>query len=194
MSQDPSRFYTLIFTQSSLYMNEKLESSIANLVNDAFQEIPNFKNAPRFEKDSDVSKELGNDGIIAIAFDPVPGADRDLPVACISANKYEPPTIIDQGEEIDNTELPTYRLYAVATLSHSNYRKLGLIPLCLTALRTVLPPESKLYLETAETANGPYWRKNGFEVVKSEMKPKGFWGAEEEFEWVVLRGRWGDVR
>lgn len=183
---DPNNFYTLIFTKSSLYMNEKLESSVANLVNTAFSEISNFKNTPRFPKDSDVSKELGDDGIVAIAFDPIPGADRDLPVACISAKKYEPPTI--EGKEID-TEAVHYRLYAVSTLSSSTYRKRGLTPLCLTALRTALPPNSAIWLETAEAANGPYWRKNGFETVKSDTKPAGFWGAEREFEWVVLKAR-----
>lgn len=183
---DPNNFYTLIFTKSSLYMNEKLESQIANLVNTAFSEISNFKSTPRFPKDSDVSKELGDDGIIAIAFGLVPGADRDLPVACISAKKYEPPTI--EGEEID-IEIPNYRLYAVSTLSTPLYRKKGLIPLCLTALRAALPPNSVTWLETAEAANGPYWRKNGFKTVKSETKPAGFWGAEKEFEWVVLKAR-----
>jgi hypothetical protein len=95
----PTKFYTLIFTGSSLYMNEKLESSVAKLVNDAFSEVENFNNALRFEKDADVSKELGDTGIIAIAFDPVPGADQDTPVACISAKEYEPPKI--EGEAVN---------------------------------------------------------------------------------------------
>ncbi|TID24980.1 hypothetical protein E2P81_ATG04085 [Venturia nashicola] len=184
---DPCDFYTLVFSKSSLYMNEKLETSVAKLVNDAFREIPNFENAPRFEKDSDVSKELGEDGIISIAFDPVPDAGRDLPVACLSAIKYNPPSI--EGEEGDPST-PHYRLSAVATLSSPNnnkYRKKGLTPLCLTALLAALPQNSKIWLETAEAANGPYWRKNGFETVKSEMRPGGFWGAEREFEWVVMK-------
>lgn len=183
---DPSSFYTLIFTRPSLYMNETLESSIANLVNAAFLEVPNFDNALRFQTASEVSKELGDDGIIAIAFDPVSGADRDKAVACISAKKYDPPEIdgsVDRGEEMLN-----YRLYAVATLKDPQYRKKGLIPLCLSALKAALPPTSQLWIETAEEANGPYWQSRGFELAKSEKKPKGFWGAEREFNWVVLRG------
>ncbi|KAE9978333.1 hypothetical protein BLS_007405 [Venturia inaequalis] len=182
----PKPIYTLLFTKSSLYMNESLEISIANLVNNAFQEIANFENAPRFEKASGVSKELGDEGVIAIAFEPVPGAGRDVPVACISAGKYEAPGIEgEDGESGSQSQPPNYRLTATAT--HPTHRKKGLIPLCLTALLTALPPTSKIWLETAESANGAYWRKNGFETVRSERKPAGFWGAEREFEWVVLR-------
>lgn len=125
---DQNNFYTLIFTKSSLYMNEKLESAIAKLVNEAFSEIPNFGTALRYEKDSDVSKELGDDGLIAIAFDPVPGADRDIPIACISAKKYEPPII--EGETVDVSKrvlFPLSCIYAckikvkrVKDFSHSN--------------------------------------------------------------------------
>jgi hypothetical protein len=108
---DPSKFYTLIFTGSSLYMNEKLESSVAKLVNDAFSEVENFNNALRFQRDADVSKELGDTGIIAIAFDPAPGADRDTPVACISAKEYEPPKI--EGEEVNVSCVTLYNSCAI---------------------------------------------------------------------------------
>jgi len=83
---------------------------------------------------------------------------------------------------------PTYRLYAVATLSLPQYRKKGLIPLCLSALKATLPPNSQLWIETAEESNGPYWRSRGFKMVKSEKKPAGFWGATGEFEWICLKG------
>jgi len=97
---DSPKFYTLIFTKFSLYMNKRFEAPIAKLVNDAFSEIKNIENAPRFEEDSDVSKELGEDGIIATAFDAVEGDERDIAFACISAKKYEPPEI-DEDEEND---------------------------------------------------------------------------------------------
>ncbi|QDS75683.1 hypothetical protein FKW77_007672 [Venturia effusa] len=191
---NPKNFYTLLFTQSSLYMNESLESQIATLVNTSFHEIPNFTTTPRFANPSDISRELGDEGLIAIAFDPVPGADRDRPVACISAKKDALPSILigsgaDEDEAVDGKG-PHFKIYGVATLASPNgYRKKGLIPLCLRALRDALPQDSVVWLETAEAANGPYWRKNGFEIVRKEMRPAGFWGAEKEFEWVALRAR-----
>jgi hypothetical protein len=106
----PSQFYTLIFTASSLYMNPSLESSLATLVNKAFSEVENFDQALRFEKDEDVSKELGSTGIISIAFDPVPGADRDIPIACIAAKEYEPPKI--EGEEVDVSRTIFYHFFS----------------------------------------------------------------------------------
>lgn len=107
-------------------MNEKLESSVAKLVNDAFSEVENFNNALRFEKDADVSKELGDTGIIVIAFDPVPGADRDTPVACISAKEYEPPKI--EGEEVNVSWDILYDSRAIrSSLRISRLRK-NLIP------------------------------------------------------------------
>jgi hypothetical protein len=81
-----------------------------------------------------------------------------------------------------------YRLYGVATLSSPQYRKKGLIPLCLSALKAALPPNSQLWIETAEESNGPYWRSRGFKMVKSEKKPAGFWGATGNFEWICLKG------
>jgi hypothetical protein len=104
---DPTKFYTLIFTKSSLYMNPRLESSIAKLVNDSFSEVANFNNGVRFEKDEDVSKELGDEGLIAIAFDSDSEkgeGGRDLPVACVSAKTYIPPVGSEAEGDGDNGE------------------------------------------------------------------------------------------
>jgi hypothetical protein len=104
---DPTKFYTLIFTKSSLYMNPHLESSVAKLVNDSFSEVANFNNGVRFEKDEDVSKELGDEGLIAIAFDSDSGkgeGGRDLPVACVSSKAYVPPVGSEGEGEGDDGE------------------------------------------------------------------------------------------
>jgi len=196
------QFYTLLFTTSSLAMNPSLLSSLKDLCNTAMYEHENFDAAPRFAQDNEVLSELGDNGLCAVAFCPVEGATRDLPVACIMAKEYDPPKI--EGDEnvsdalleisqniphsnknSDSTSQP-YRLYGVSTLSSSLYRGKGLIPLCLQALKSALP-SSPLWIETAEETNGPYWRRRGFKEVSRVKKAAGFWAAKREFEWVLLR-------
>jgi hypothetical protein len=87
----------------------------------------------------------------------------------------------------------SWEIKAVATRNTPETRGKGLASRCIAALQQrvfdLYPMAGKgclLWIITSEAQNGPYWRRRGFEVVLSEIKPKGFWGSYEPFTFLTL--------
>ncbi|KAI8931091.1 hypothetical protein NX059_012102 [Plenodomus lindquistii] len=96
-----------------------------------------------------------------------------------------------------------WEIKTVCVDAHPNYLHKGLAVRLLAALeRYVMERERSrlhakggnnkeghvdLWILTAECQNGVYWRKRGYEKVRSKIEGKGVWSCKTSFEMTVLR-------
>ena len=98
----------------------------------------------------------------------------------------------DRPDDVELVETGrSYEIGGVATLPELATRGKGLATKCIQALEKATSDlhdgdDILLWLHTAEHQNGPYWRRRGFENVFVEMKPVGYWGCFEPFEFVTM--------
>lgn len=205
MSSDlPPDYEVVIYTASDLRAAPVELGAVVAAINLAFarHETAGF-HGPRFAADADLLTMLGTHGICAVLRpSPSSGLGQDVVRATGSAIPWRP----QRGGEVEDAlkaERPdefrlvkrnlSYEVKAVVTTASPDTRGKGLAGLCVDALVQHLaaqhPGESELvlWIQLAENQNGPYWRRRGYEQVGGvEVKPKGMWGSERDFEFATL--------
>ena len=182
----------IIYTTEDLAGNPQLLHEIVALINQAFShKDKGFTSATRFPgKDEDMLEQFGPGTLYAVI------RVGDKLVATASAVKAREPESAETDSNLEKLKPDDYHLVAagrgfevaaVATLPESPFRKAGLATRCIAKLEDALLKDGEflLWIHTAEFQNGAYWRRRGFETVRIETKPAGFWGAYEPFEFMT---------
>ncbi|KAI3144868.1 hypothetical protein DTO027I6_1399 [Penicillium roqueforti] len=172
-------------------------------------------NKTRLHTDSTLSEELGADGFTAVAF--IEDAEDQTPklVGTASIKKWKDdglwmPTTKNGHEDAANTRCVDqmlhrqacpgdYELAVVALPPGPQYRGRGiaghLVRACEEEIlrrhrvngKDVSSP-LRIMTRVNKEDTGGYWLKQGFTVVGSQRRPKGFWDSLEEFTiWAMVR-------
>ena len=172
-------------------------------------------NKTRLHTDSALSEELGPDGFTAVAFVRDAEDQTIKVVGTASIKKWKDdglwmPTTKGGHEESANTRCVDqmlhrqacpgdYELAVVALVPGSQYRGRGiagrLVRVCeeevLRRHRVNgkdLSSPIRIMTRVNKEDTGGYWLKQGFTVVGSQRRPKGFWDSLEEFTiWAMVR-------
>jgi hypothetical protein len=196
MTAAPSPLRVTIYTSAELRALPDLLHDAFLTINAAFDKhaIASI-DSPRFTQSNEIIEMLGTEGLCAFVH-----SESDI-VASASVVPWQP----EAGGTIeaalrsrpDDAVLVdkrlSYEINAAMTADTPESRGRGLVSVCIEALVarvfTVRSGESELLLwvHLAEIQNGAYWRRRGYEQIgPTEMKPKGTWGSEIDFELSTL--------
>ena len=186
----------IIYTATDLQASQSLLHEIVRAINLAFTKETALKcTEPRFISDDQLLSTLGPDGLCAVArsntgimasasvvpWQPSSGGVVDW---ALRDSRPSDAALVDRGL--------SYELKAVITANTPESRGKGLVDLCTNALVSRLkqrhddPDALLLWIQLAETENGAYWHRRGYEQVGPvEMKPKGTWGSENDFRFAT---------
>lgn len=195
----------ILYTRGDLELEAALVTKITNLINDAFirskisePEKWGVNPRKRFTSNDMYYEMLGSEGIVAVTFDE--GA-RDRRVVAVAA------AVPWQGgwkKEGAGSE-EGWEIKAVAVDGDPQYLHQGHAVQLYAFLERHLVISSKslgrsttgrvferkdqltLWILAAECINGRYWRRKGYELVRTDISEAPTWGVLTSFEMIVLR-------
>jgi hypothetical protein len=109
MTDSSAAFETKIFTAADIRRQPELAHDISFLVNESFGEHETFEGGNRFEYDTQICDELGDDGFAVLMFNYQ--SDRPSPIAIACAKVPE-----DHLVDINDVNVATVAGMMVATL------------------------------------------------------------------------------
>lgn len=180
---------------SAIRTDAALASTITSFVNEGYRYM-SPESASRWDgvygdrlpNPESIHAALGHDGIFAVIYEP---HDATTPIACAATKrwKHDLEGLNEAGE--DGWEI-------ITVTTRVEWMRRGLAGRCVDALvadviRQAREGEKrergskvKIWVHTVEDLNGAYWRKKGWEEVRSYDKPAGHWGSKYGYRLLVL--------